>query len=240
MYLFNNKFNIRPSSFSFSELAILSNQAVNTRRGLHTSRIYINRLIRKDNEIFTELNKKVDTSVLETTVSQLVNNELSSNIESIDIAVNSVLARLEARQQQLLQQINTSAYNAAILITNSNNAINTSVQSALISLVNGNSIINNSISNLSTGNNIFNQSVQSAIQQASNSIANQQQLSLEEIASTSNEIANANIVNIQNAAGQITFTISKDLLEKIDYLFYTFYRTDSLSIMTNYPLNPQN
>jgi hypothetical protein len=318
LYTYDNNYIF--GSRYYNELAQLLTLAVNTRRGLHNSRIYINTLLRNSDTIFTTLDKKAD----KTEVTALVTNALSENGGSISAAVDAALARLEARQQELLiqlnaasnsavvlitdsnaamnqsiqtalttlsagntiinstvqsaltslntgsaafndsvqgaiqqasyelstqqsglmQQLNMSAYNAAILITNSNNTINNTVQSALTTLVNGNSAINNTVqsalSNLTSGNAAFNNSVQGAIQNASNSIATQQQLSLADIQAASSQIAAINITNIQNAADAITFAISDDLLKKIDYLFHMFYRTDSASIMTNYPLNPHN
>ena len=342
LYNYNNNYTFGPRYYN--ELAQLLTLAVNTRRGLYNSRIYINTLLRNSDTLFTSLDKKAD----KTEVTQLVTNALLENGGSIDAAVNTALRALEARQAYLLeqlnnafnpalalaalearqaeillqlsnsanqtvalitesntamnqsiqsalstldagnniinntvqstltslnigaesfndsvqgaielassslsaqqsglmQQLNMSAYNAAILITNGNDTINNTVQSALASLVNGNSAINNTVqgalNSLTAGNNAFNNSVQGAIQNASDSIANQQQLSLADIEAASSEIAALNITNIQNAADAITFAISDDLLKKIDYLFHMFYRTDSVSIMTNYPLNPHN
>lgn len=325
MNLYNNNNNYTFGPRYYNDLAQLLTLAVNTRKGLYTSRIYINTLLGNGEKIFTSLEKKAD----KTEVTKLVTDALSVNGGSIDAAVNKALAALEKRQGELLlqlsafepdkalaaleqrqaqillqlsesanntvalitesnnamnksiqsalstldagnsafnesvqgsiqqasynltmqqsglmQQLNTSAYNAAILITSSNNAINTTVQSALASLVNGNSAINNTVqgalSSLTSGNAAFNNSVQGAIQQASNSLANQQQLSLADITAASNQIAAVNITNIQNAADDITFAISDDLIKKIDYLFHMFYRSDSVTIMESYPLNPHN
>jgi len=320
MNLYNNNNNYAFGPRYYNDLAQLLTLAVNTRKGLYTSRIYINTLLGNEEKIFTSLEKKAD----KTEITSLVTNALVGNGSSISAAVDAALARLEARQQELLQQINasagnavaiitesntamnqsiqsalsslsagnsiinntvqtaltslntgnaafndsvqgaiqqasydlnyqqnelmdqlnTSAYNAAILITSSNNTINNTVQSALTSLVNGNSAINNTVqgalTSITTGNAAFNNSIQGAIQQASNSLANQQQLSLADIQAASNQIAAVNITNIQNAADDITFAISDDLIKKIDYLFHMFYRTDSVTIMESYPLNPHN
>ena len=344
MNLYYNNNNYTFGNRYFNDLTQLLNLAVNTRRGLYNSRIYINTLLANTEKHSASLDKKAD----KTEVTQLVTNALLENGGSIDAAVDAALAALEARQaylleqlnnsfnpelalaalearqQELLQQINASAnqtvalitesnaamnqsiqsalsslsagnniinntvqsaltnlntgaeafndsvqgaielasadlsaqqsglmqqlnmsaYNAAILITNGNNTINNTVQSALASLVNGNSAINNTVqgalNSLTAGNTAFNNSVQGAIQNASDSIANQQQLSLADIEAASSEIAALNIKNIEDAADAITFAISDDLIKKIDYLFHMFYRTDSVSIMTSYPLNPHN